>query len=181
MPEPTAHTEQPAGHGAFPPFQSEHYPSQLVWLTISFALLYVLMAKVALPRIGSILAERSRVIGDDLAAAERLKEQSNAAHAAYEKALADARARAQGLAGAMRERQAREAEELHKQLEAQLHERLVAAEQSIAQTRTAAMGNVHAIAADTASAIVERLIGKAPAEQDVAAALSGLASGLGKN
>ena len=98
MPEPTAHTEQPAGHGAFPPFQSEHYPSQLVWLTISFALLYVLMAKVALPRIGSILAERSRVIGDDLAAAERLKERSNAAHAAYEKALADARARAQGLA-----------------------------------------------------------------------------------
>ena len=181
MPEPTAHTEQPAGHSAFPPFQSEHYPSQLVWLTVSFALLYVLMAKVALPRIGSILAERSRVIGDDLAAAERLKEQSDAAHAAYEKALAGARARAQGLAGATRERQARKAEELHKRLDAQLHDRLAAAEQSIARTRTAAMGNVHAIAADTASAIVERLIGKAPAEQDVAAALGGLVSGAGKN
>jgi F-type H+-transporting ATPase subunit b len=181
MPEPTAHTEQPAGHSAFPPFQSEHYPSQIVWLTVSFALLYVLMAKVALPRIGAILAERGRLIGDDLAAAERLKERSNAAHAAYEKALADARARAQGLAGATRERQAREAEELHKRLEAQLHERLAAAEQSIARTRTAAMANVHAIAADTASAIVERLIGTAPTEQDVAAALSGLGSGLGKN
>jgi F-type H+-transporting ATPase subunit b len=110
-----------------------------------------------------------------------LKERSNAAHAAYEKALADARARAQGLASATRERQAREAEELHKRLEAQLHERLAAAEQSIARTRTAAMANVHAIAADTASAIVERLIGTAPTDRDVAAALSGLGSGLGKN
>jgi F-type H+-transporting ATPase subunit b len=177
MPEPSAHTEQSAGHTAFPPFQSEHFPSQLVWLTISFALLYVLMAKFALPRIGSILAERSRVIGDDLVAAERLKAQSDAAHAAYEKALADARARAQGIAGAMREQKAREADELHKRLDAQLHERLAAAEQSIARTRVAAMGNVRAIAAETASVIVERLIGKAPAEQDVAAALGN----LGKN
>jgi len=94
MAEPTAHTEKPAGHGAFPPFQAEHFPSQLLWLTVSFVLLYVLMSKVALPRIGSILAERSKRIGDDLAAAQRLKERSDAAHAAYDKALAAARARA---------------------------------------------------------------------------------------
>lgn len=171
MPEPTAHTEHPAGHGAFPPFQSEHFPSQLFWLAISFVLLYVLMSKIALPRIGSILAERSRVIGDDLAAAERLKAQSDAAHAAYEKALADARARAQGIANSTRERQASEAEAAHKRLEAELHERLAVAERSIAATRTAAMTNVRAIAADTAAAIVERLIGRTPAEHEVAAAL----------
>ena len=129
------------------------------------------MAKVALPRIGSILAERSKRIADDIAAAQRLKERSDAAHAAYEKALADARARAQGIANSMRERQAEAAEEINKRLEAELHERLAAAEKSIAATRNAAMGNVGAIAADTASAIVERLIGKAPAAHEVAAAL----------
>jgi len=171
MPETSAHTEQPAGHGAFPPFQSEHFPSQLVWLTISFALLYVLMAKIALPRIGAILAERSRLIGDDLQAAERLKEQSNAAHVAYEKALTDARSRAQALANSTRDQQAHEAAALHKRLEAELHERLAAAEKSIEATRTAAMGSVHAIAADTAAAIVERLIGTAPAAREIAAAL----------
>jgi len=172
MAETSAHTEQPAGHGKFPPFQSEHFPSQLVWLAISFVLLYVLMARVALPRIGAIFAERSRLIGDDLAAANRLKEQSNAAHAAYEKALADARSRAQGIAGATREQQARETEEMHKRLEAQLHERLNAAERSISQTQAAAMGNVQSIAADLAAAIVERLIGKAPAADEVAAAIA---------
>ena len=157
MAEPTVHSEAPAGHTAFPPF--------------SFVLLYVLMSRIALPRIGAILAERSRVVSDDLAAAERLKEQSNAAQAAYEKALADARARAQATANATREQQAREAEALHKRLEAELHNRIAVAEQSIAKSRSAAMSNVRAIAADTAAAIVERLIGQRPREDEIAAAL----------
>jgi F-type H+-transporting ATPase subunit b len=177
MAEPTAHTEEPAGHHAFPPFQAEHFPSQLVWLTISFVLLYVLMSKIALPRIGAIFAERSRLIRDDLAAAERFKEQSDAAHAAYDKALADARARAHSIASSTREQQSREAAAAQNRLEAKLHERLAAAETSIAATRTSAMGNVRTIAADAATAIVERLIGKVPAAQEVAAALG---DGLGE-
>jgi F-type H+-transporting ATPase subunit b len=171
MAETTAHTEAPAGHTKFPPFNSEYFPSQLVWLAISFVLLYVLMSRIALPRIGGIMAARNKVINDDLAAAEQLKERSNAANAAYEKALADARSRAQAIAGATREQQARETEALHKQLEAQLHERIAAAEQSIAKSRSAAMGNVKSIAAETASAIVERLIGKRPRDEEVAAAV----------
>jgi len=172
MAEPTAHTEAPAGHGAFPPFQAEHFPSQLLWLAVSFVVLYALMSRIALPRIGSILAERSRAIADDLKAAQRLKEQSEAAHAAYEKALAEARARAQGIANSTRERQAREAEDMQKRIEAELHERLAAADRSIAQARSAAMANVRTIAADTAAAIVERLIGKTPAASEIAAALA---------
>src|SRR3974390_249223 len=103
MAEPTAHTEVPAAHSKFPPFETEHFPSQLFWLAVTFVLLYALMAKIALPRIGAIFAERSRVIGDDLKAAEELKQRSDAAHAAYEKSLADARARAHGIANATRE------------------------------------------------------------------------------
>ena len=170
MAETNAHSEVPAQHG-FPPFESEHFPSQLVWLAISFVLLYVLMSKIALPRIGSILAERNRLVSDDLAAAERLKEQSNAAHAAYEKALHDARNRAQTIASSTREQQAREAEALHKRLEAQFHDRFAAAEQSIAKSRAVAMGSVRAIAGETASAIVERLIGQQPRQEEIAGAL----------
>jgi F-type H+-transporting ATPase subunit b len=171
MATPAAATEAPGGQHAFPPFQTENFPSQLVWLTLTFVLLYVLMAKVALPRVGSIIAERSKRIADDIAAAQRLKERSDAAHAAYEKALADARSRAQAIANQTREQQASAAEETNKRLEAELHERLMAADKSIAATRAAAMGNVGTIAADTASAIVERLIGTAPAPHEVAAAL----------
>jgi F-type H+-transporting ATPase subunit b len=171
MAEPTAHTEAPAEHNAFPPFQARHFPSQLLWLALTFILLYVLMSRIALPRIHSIFAERNKHIGDDLAAAQRFKEQSDAAQTAYQKSLADARARAQAIANETRARQAAEAEATNKRLEAQLHERLAAAEQSIATTRTAAMANVGAIAAETAAAIVERLIGMAPSQQQIAAAI----------
>jgi F-type H+-transporting ATPase subunit b len=171
MAEPTAHTEAPGGKTAFPPFQTQTFPSQLVWLAISFVLLYVLMAKIALPRVGAIFEERSRRISGDLKAAHDLKEQSDAAHVAYEKALGDARNRAQSIANGMREQQAAEAEAASKKLEAELHEKLAAAEKSIETTRASAMGNVGSIAKDTASAIVERLIGKAPADHEVTAAV----------
>jgi F-type H+-transporting ATPase subunit b len=172
MAETTAHTEAPGESHAFPPFESQHFPSQLFWLALTFILLYVLMARIALPRVGRILADRSKHISDDLAAAQRFKEQSEAANAAYQKSLADARARAQAIANETREQQAAEAGAINKKLEAQLHEKLAAAEQAIAATRSAAMGNVSSIAADTASAIVERLIGTTPPQGDVSAAVA---------
>jgi len=177
MAETTAHSEAPGGKHAFPPFESQHFPSQLFWLALTFILLYVLMSRIALPRVASIFAERSKRISDDLAAAHRFKEQSETANAAYLKSLADARARAQGIANETREQQAVQAAATNKKLEAQLHEKLAAAEQSIAATRTAAMGNVASIATETASAIVERLIGTTPAPGDVNAAVAEVSKG----
>jgi F-type H+-transporting ATPase subunit b len=169
----TAHTEAPGGHkGAFPPFDSHTFASQLVWLVITFVLLYVVMAKVALPRVGSIIAQRQNRIDDDFAQANAFKTQSDAAIAAYEKALADARARAQTIAGEMRDKQAAEADATRKKLEGQLGVKLAEAEKSIAATKQAAMGNVRSIAADAAKAIVERLTGTAPADNAVNAAVN---------
>jgi F-type H+-transporting ATPase subunit b len=169
----SAHTEVPSGaKPTFPPFAKETFASQLVWLAITFGLLYVLMARVALPRVGAIFEARSKHISDDLAEAERLKGQSDAAIAAHEKSLADARARALALAAETREKHAAEAERARKSLEAELHARLAEAEKAIAATKDAAMANVRTIAADAAAAIVERLAGKAPAQKDVTAAVS---------
>ena len=99
MAEPAhkASTEHPAegGHGGFPPFNAHTFPSQLIWLAIFFVLLYALMAKWALPQVGRVIERRQKLIEDDFAEAGRLKVQSDEAVAAYEKALADARARAQ--------------------------------------------------------------------------------------
>src|SRR5512147_660943 len=109
MAEPThtTSTGHPAegGHGGFPPFQSQTFASQLVWLAIAFVLLYVLMSKIALPRVASIIEGRQNKIEGDLAEAARLKTQSDEAVAAYEKALADARANAQAIANETRDKQ----------------------------------------------------------------------------
>ena len=176
MAEPahTASTEHPAegGHGGFPPFESQTFASQLVWLAIAFVLLYALMAKLALPRVAKLIESRQKRIADDLAEAERLKTQSDEAVAAYEMALADARARAQGIANETRERQQAEAEATRKTLEGGLNAKLAEAEKSIAATKAVAMANVRGIAEDAACAIIERLIGSTPSDKAVAEAVA---------
>ena len=169
----TAHTEVPGGahKGAFPPFARDTFASQMLWLTLSLVLLYVLMWKLVLPRIGSILEARRNRIAEDLAAAQRHRDESDTALAAYEKALADARSRAQALANDVRQQQAASATQSRKALEKELDAKLAAAEQSIAATMNAAMSNVRGIATETAAAIVERLIGQAPDLNEVAAAV----------
>ena len=157
--------------GGFPPFQKETFASQLVWLVLVFVALYLLMSRIALPRIGSILEQRRQHVEADLAEAERLKGDSDAAIAAYEKALADARGRAQTLANEARQKQAAEAEAARKALDAKLNARIAQAEKAIGQVRTAAMANVRGIAAEAATAIVERLTGTAPVRQQVADAV----------
>jgi len=160
-------------HGkGFPPFDAHTFPSQLLWLALTFIALYLLMSRVALPRVGSILEDRRKHIEGDLGEAHRLKGESDAAIAAHEKALAEARGRAQALANETREKAAAAAEARRKQVDAQLGTRIADAEKSIAKTRSAAMANVHGIASDTAGAIVERLTGIAPASRDVAEAVS---------
>src|SRR5450759_2452336 len=146
-PHNTSTQHAPAGEhkGAFPPFQSQTFASQLVWLVIAFVLLYALMAKWALPRVGAIIENRQKRIADDIADAGRLKQQSDEAVAAYEKALADARARAQVIANETRDRASAAADARRKTLEAELNAKLAGAEKTIATTKQAAMSNVRAI------------------------------------
>ncbi len=167
------HTEVPSGgHKQFPPFDKQTFASQLVWLAITFVALYLLMSKVGLPRVGGIIENRRAKIAADLAEAQRLKQQSDDAIAAYEKALAEARARAQAIAAKTRDKLMAEADARRKALEAKLNERLAEAEKSIDATRRAAMANVTGIAAETAAAIVERLIGAKLPGNAVAAAVA---------
>jgi F-type H+-transporting ATPase subunit b len=162
-----AHTEVPGHKEPFPPFNKETYASQLVWLVIIFVALYVVLSKLALPRIESIIEGRRNRIAGDLGEAQRLKEAAEAATAAYQKVLADARGNAQGIGAKARDALMAEAEARRKVTEGELNKKLEAAEKTIATTKAAAMSNVKAIATDAASAIVERLLGTAPNDKAV--------------
>ena len=162
----------PGEHGGgFPPFQKDTFGSQLLWLAIAFGALYLIAWKLALPRVGGIIADRRARIDGDLAEAARMKAAADAAIASYEKSLAEARAKAQTIAAQTRDKVAAEAEAKRKDVEADLHAKLMAAEQTIQTTRTAAMSNVQGIAKDVTVAIVARLTGKAPTEDAAAAAV----------
>jgi F-type H+-transporting ATPase subunit b len=158
-----AHTEAEGGHGgAFPPFDSSTFASQLVSLVIAFVALYLIVSRIALPRVGSVIDARQNAIEGDLAAAQKLKDESDAALKAYESELAAARSRAQAIGNETREKLNAASEAERKTLEEKLSVRLAEAEKQIAATRENAMSNVRGIAADAASAIVQRLTGALP-------------------
>jgi F-type H+-transporting ATPase subunit b len=167
----TSELQDAAHGGGFPPFQSETFASQILWLALTFGALYFLMKKVALPRVGSILEVRRDRIASDLAEAQKLKDETEEAIAAYELALAQARAKAQAIAAENHAKTAAAAEASRKEIEASLDSKLKEAEARIAATKTAALGNVRGIAIDAAGAIVSQLIGTPPAPDDVAAAV----------
>jgi F-type H+-transporting ATPase subunit b len=163
--------------GGFPPFQTDTFASQLLWLAIFFVALYLIAAKLALPRVGSIIADRHRRIAGDLDEAARMKDAADAAIANYEKALAEARTRAQAIAGETRDKVNADAETHRKAVEASLQAKLTAAEATIAATRTAAMAHVQSIAQEAAIAIVTRLTGQAPSQPAAAAAVKAVLKG----
>jgi F-type H+-transporting ATPase subunit b len=158
-----AHTEAEGGHsGGFPPFESSTFASQLVSLAIAFVALYIIVSRIALPRVGGVIEARQNTIDGDLAAAQKLKDESDAALKAYEADLASARSRAQAIGNETREKLNAASEAERKTLDDQLSAKLAAAEKQIAATREAAMSNVRGIAADAAGAIVQRLTGMVP-------------------
>lgn len=158
-----AHTEAADSHGkaGFPPFEPTYFPSQLLWLAITFGLFYLFLNKVVLPRIGSILEVRRDRIAHDLDTAARMKEEADAAIAAYEQELADARAKSNKIAQDARDKAKAEADAERKEVEAGLNAKLVEAEGRISAVRASAMKDVGAIAEETATAIVQALVGKA--------------------
>lgn len=178
MAETSAHTEStaaPEGAGGLPQFDPAWWPGQIVWLLIIFVVIYVLMAKVFVPRVGGAIADREGRISGDIAQARKLKEEAEkqAAEAAAE--TAKARARAQKLAAEAKARVTAEANARQAVEEAKLADSLAVAEAGIRTARDQAMSHVRTIASDTAQAIVTKLTGQAASTKEVEAALSGRA------
>jgi F-type H+-transporting ATPase subunit b len=145
---------------------------QIIWLVITFSILYVLMKRVALPKIGSVIEARQARIAGDIETADTLRRETQEAIAAYEQALAEAKARAHGIAQDARNKLKDEIAAERVALDRDLAARSAEAEKRIHQAKTSALKEVNAVAAETAAAIVSRLIGVVPSQPEVSAAVA---------
>lgn len=157
-----------------PQFDFGYWPGQIVWLLITFAVLYTVLATILLPRIRTTLETREGRIYGDMEEARRLRDQAEAESQAAEAEMADARARAQRTAAEAKARSAAEAASRQAALEAELSQKLAEAEGRIRSARDEAMGQVRGIAADTAAAIAEKLTGQAASPGEVVQALDAI-------
>ena len=162
----TEPAEQAAG---MPQLDFSTFPNQIFWLVVTLVVIYLILSRVALPRIGSVLAERSGTITNDISAADELNQKAKAAEAAYEKALADARTEAARIVAVTKaEIQAGLKVELDR-ADAQIAAKTAESEKAIMAIRDSAVENVSAVAKDTAGALVAALGGASDAAEVAAA------------
>lgn len=175
----SAAAEEAAAHGGesagLPQLDPTWWPSQLFWLAITFGVLYWVMAGKFLPSLGGAIEERRDRIADDLDQAAEFKRQAEEAEDAYNKALADARAKAQGIAADTRAEMDKEIAGLQAETEEALEKQLAAADARISKMKSDAAAKVREAAADTTRAVVEALIDEAPTDEAVSKAIDSLA------
>jgi F-type H+-transporting ATPase subunit b len=174
MAQPTHQgTTEPAGHSQMPQLDLSTYVPQLFWLFITFVVLYVLMKRFAVPQVGRAIEARRQLLDSDLGRAGELKAEAETVLAAYEKALAAARAEAQAKLRETTERMAAQAAEGQRQLAATLARQIAEAEGRIAAAKDEALAEIRGIAVDVGRSVVEKLTGSVPDAAKMAAAVDG--------
>lgn len=160
-----------AQKAGMPQFDLSRFPSQIFWLGVTFLVLYLVMSRIALPRIGEVLEARANRIGGDLDRASALKAEADQIKAAYEKALGESRAKAQEVGRSTEATLARDSAARQAELGNELAGRIRDAEGRIAAAKASAMGNLAGVAAEVATLAVQRVagIGISPSEADQAA------------
>ncbi len=140
------------------------FPNQIFWLIVTLVVIYLILSRVALPRIGAVLAERKGAVTNDIAAAEELKLKAVEAEAAYEKALADARTEAQRIIGETKAEIQKELDIATEHANAEIGVRTAESEKRIGEIRASALDGISEVAKDTAKEIVAALGAKADAK-----------------
>lgn len=157
-------TTAAAGHAAdaasapgMPQLDFSTWGNQIFWLIVTLVVIYFVLSRVALPRIGAVLAERAGTISNDLAAAEELKQKAVEAEAAYEKALADARLEAGRIVAETKAEIQADLDAATAKADAEISAKAAEGEKAIAEIRASALENIETVAKDTAASVVSAL------------------------
>lgn len=166
-------TQVPSGDHAkaFPPFDSSTFAPQLVWLVICFTILYLILSRIAIPRIGEVLEQRQDRIQRDMDEASRLKEETDKAITTYEEALASARQKANVIADETRQKLNETINAENAEMDAKSAKKAEEAEANIRKAKETALADVNKIAAETTTTIIEKLLGQKPEANEVETAL----------
>jgi F-type H+-transporting ATPase subunit b len=135
------------------------FAPQLIWLAITFATLYYLMSKVALPRVAEVLEERQERITDDLDKAAALREESSTVMSNYEKALSDARAHAQTVIAQTAQEITTAQTARQSDFAVDLAGKIRAAEDRVTAAKHAALANIRSVAVEATQQVAEKLAG----------------------
>jgi F-type H+-transporting ATPase subunit b len=150
-------TEVPHEDGPIPLLQPAYFDNLIFWAVLSLVAIYLILTRMALPRIGHTIAQREGTIGSDLAAAESLRAQAREAQEAYDRALAEARAEANRIAQQARDEVQADLDRALAQADAEIDARAAQGARAVAEIQSQAQGSVAQVARDVAREILQAL------------------------
>lgn len=162
-----------------PQFDPEWFASQIFWLVVTFGLLYLLLSRIAIPRIAEVMEERQDKVEDDLTKAEKLRNEAEEILAEYEKTLAEAQSEAQKTVRAAEQEMAQHAAERHEAFGKDLTKRTREAEERIDKAKGEAIEGLRSMAGEVAQAATAKLIGVEVDAKQAEKAVSEAAEGRG--
>ncbi|MBB1490982.1 F0F1 ATP synthase subunit B' [Paracoccus sp. MC1862] len=149
-----AHGADAAASAGMPQLDFASFGNQIFWLLVALGLIYLILSRVALPRIGRILGDRQGLMTADLAAAEDFKRKAREAESVYDKALADARAEAQKIVAANKAEIDAELSVAIAKADAEIAARTQESERRISEIRDSAATDARSVARDVAAELV---------------------------
>jgi F-type H+-transporting ATPase subunit b len=164
--EATGEAEAAVG---MPQLDFSTWPNQIFWLLVTLVVIYLVLSKIALPRIGAVLADRKSTITNDLAAAEELKQRAVDAEKAYNDALASARTEAAKIVAQAKAEIQKDLDAATARADVEIAAKTAESEKSIAEIRNGAAAAVAEVAKDVAAELVAALGAKADAKTVTAA------------
>ncbi|MCV2864040.1 F0F1 ATP synthase subunit B' [Defluviimonas sp. WL0075] len=163
--EAASHAAEAAGHAAqsagMPQLDTSTFANQIFWLVVALIVIYFVLSRIALPRIGGVLADRQRTITSDIAAAEELKAKAVEAEKAYNQAIADARTEAAKIVAEARAEIQKDLDAATAKADAEIAAKAAESAARIDEIRAGAIESVKEVANDTAAALVAALGGSA--------------------
>ena len=148
-----------AESGGMPQLNPEFWISQIFWLTLTFGILYIVLSNLILPKISDNLESRKSQILENIEAAEKQRENSEAKLKEYEEIVLKSKLEAKSIFNQAREKALKDINAKKDVLDKQIDDEISKAEQEIKSLRNGAPDKINKIAIDTSSELIQKLIG----------------------
>ncbi len=169
---PVTEAAAEAAKPGMPQLDFATFPNQIFWLVVTLVVLYFIVSRIALPRIGSVIEDRHNAIANDVDQAAEFKRKAEEAEAAYNTALAEARAEAQRIAGEAKDLIKKDIEAAIAKADAEIAAKAAESEGRIKVIQDNALKSVEEVANIAAVDVVAAIMPSASDEKALKAAIA---------
>ena len=165
---------QSAETGGMPQLNPEFWISQIVWLVITFGILFIVLSKFILPKISDNLETRKSQILENIETAEKQREDSEKKIKEFDKIILESKNQAKNFFNDARQKVIEDIAKKKTLLEKDIDSEISVAEKEISELKKSSHDKITKIAIETSSDLIKQLIGETVNSSSISAIVEDL-------